>query len=315
MTSKPFISIITPAFNEEKSLSIFYEKLFEVLTSLDVKNEWIVVDDHSNDSTYQVLKNIARSDNRVRGVRLTRNYGSHRAITAGLHLATGDCAIVMATDLQDPPEIIPKLIEKWKRDIQIVWAVRSSREGETNVTKGLSRLYYWLMKRVVGIENLPSTGADFFLIDRKVIEALKLFKESNVSIFSLLTWMGFKQGKISYVKQARLYGKSGWTIRKKIRLVIDSITSFSHFPIRAMTYLGLSISMVGFLYAGFVFYLGMTDNTSPSGWHSLMVVILILGGFQLIMLGVLGEYLWRNFDESRQRPQFLIESDTSIRNK
>ena len=309
MTLKPFISIITPAFNEEKSLSIFYQRLFGVLNSLHINYEWMVVDDHSNDSTYTVLKNIADKDKNVHAVRLSRNHGSHKAITAGLHLATGDCAIVMATDLQDPPEIIPKLIDKWKSGFQIVWAVRSNREGETNVTKSLSRFYYWLMKRVVGVEELPSTGADFFLIDRKVIDALKLFKESNVSIFSLLAWMGFNQESIFYVKQARMHGKSGWTFRKKMKLVIDSITSFSHFPIRLMTYIGFIAAFSGFVYALFVIYnfvLGQPD----SGWSSLMVVVLILGGFQLIMAGILGEYLWRAVDESRRRPQFLIESST-----
>jgi dolichol-phosphate mannosyltransferase len=309
MTLKPFISIITPAFNEEKSLSIYYERMFEVLKSLDVNYEWMVVDDHSSDSTYRVLKNIAGKDKNVRGVRLSRNYGSHKAINAGLHLATGDCAIVMASDLQDPPEIIPELINTWKRGIQIVWAVRSVREGETNVTKGLSRLYYWLMKRVVGVEDLPSTGADFFLIDRKVIEALKLFKESNVSIFSLLSWMGFKQDRISYVKQARIHGKSGWTFRKKMKLVIDSITSFSHFPIRLMTYIGCIAAFSGFAYALFVIY-NFVSGYPDTGWSSLMVVVLILGGFQLIMAGILGQYLWRAVDESRRRPQFLIESST-----
>ena len=314
MISKPFISIITPAFNEEKSLSIFYERLFDVLTSLDVNYEWMVVDDHSSDSTYRVLKNIADKDKNVRGVRLSRNYGSHKAITAGLHLARGDFAIVMATDLQDPPETIPKLIKKWKEGAQIVWAVRGTREGETAVTKGFSRFYYWLMKRVVGIKDLPSTGADFFLIDKKVIEALKLFKESNTNIFSLITWMGFKQDRISYVKQARLHGKSGWTLRKKLRLVIDSVTTFSHVPIRFMTYLGIIIALIGFMYACFVFTNALSGIPIP-GWSSLIIVITLLGGFQLIMIGILGEYLWRVLDESRQRPQFLIESDISIMDK
>jgi|MDTC01.1.fsa_nt_gb dolichol-phosphate mannosyltransferase len=309
ISGKKLLSIITPAFNEEKNLSFLYERIKKVFNNLDDNYEWIVVDDHSSDSTYQVLENIARSDNRVRGVRLSRNYGSHKAIAAGLHLVTGDCAVVMAADLQDPPETIRRLIDKWELGAQIVWAVRSVREGETAITKGFSRIYYLLMKRVVGIENLPSTGADFFLIDRKVIEALKLFKESNVSIFSLLTWMGFKQDRISYVKEARLHGKSGWTFRKKRKLVLDSITSFSHFPIRIMTYIGFLIAFFGIIYSLFVINNALLGNPI-SGWTSLMVVILVIGGFQLVMLGILGEYVWRTLDESRKRPQYLIQEDT-----
>ena len=300
------ITIITPALNEEKNLVLFHERLLKVFSKLDEKYEWIIVDDHSSDFTYKVVKDIAEQDQYVYGVRLARNSGSHKAITTGLHLAKGDSAIVMAADLQDPPETIPDLIDKWKEGKQIVWAVRSIRMGETTVTKVTSRFYYWLMRKVVGIKKLPSTGADFFLIDRKVIEALKLFKESNTSIFSLLTWMGFKQDRIFYIKQERLHGRSGWTFRKKMRLLIDSVTSFSHFPIRFMTYLGISIAFIGFLYACFVINNALS-GIPISGWSSLIIVIIILGGFQLIMIGILGEYLWRVLDESRRRPLFLIE--------
>ena len=300
------ITIITPALNEEKNLVLFHERLLKVFSKLDEKYEWIIVDDHSSDFTYKVVKDIAEQDQYVYGVRLARNSGSHKAITTGLHLAKGDSAIVMAADLQDPPETIPDLIDKWKEGKQIVWAVRSIRMGETTVTKVTSRFYYWLMRKVVGIKKLPSTGADFFLIDRKVIEALKLFKESNTSIFSLLTWMGFKQDRIFYIKQERLHGRSGWTFRKKMRLLIDSVTSFSHFPIRFMTYLGISIAFIGFLYACFVINNALS-GIPIKGWSSLIIVIIILGGFQLIMIGILGEYLWRVLDESRRRPLFLIE--------
>lgn len=307
-------SVITPVYNESESLANFHERLMKIIHELDIKYEWIIVDDHSSDSSYDYIADIAMKNECIRGIRLSKNHGSHLAITAGLHLSKGDSAIVMATDLQDPPETIPKLIKKWKEGAQIVWAVRGTREGETAVTKGFSRFYYWLMKRVVGIKDLPSTGADFFLIDKKVIEALKLFKESNLSIFSLLTWMGFKQDRISYVKQARLHGKSGWTFRKKLRLVIDSVTTFSHVPIRFMTYLGIIIALIGFMYACFVFTNALSGIPIP-GWSSLIIVITLLGGFQLIMIGILGEYLWRVLDESRQRPQFLIESDISIMDK
>ena len=312
-------TVITPVYNEAESLPHFHEQLLKVINKLGIKYEWIIVDDHSNDSTNKIIKSIAEKNIHIHGIRLAKNYGSHIAISAGLHLANGDSAIVMAADLQDPPGVIPELIEKWRHGKQIVWAVRSLRRRETPVTKGTSRLYYWLMRKVVKIKDLHLTGADFFLIDRKVIDAFKLFKESNLSIFLLLTWMGFKQDNIFYIKQARQYGESGWTLRKKIKLVVDSITSFSHFPIRTMTYIGFIIAFGGLIYAMIIIYNALLGDPAP-GWSSLlnwqdmgprtiMVVLLVLGGFQMIMLGVLGEYIWRNLDESRRRPLYLIEEN------
>ena len=303
------ISVITPAFNEKDNLRLLYERIHKVFSQIDEKFEWVIIDDHSNDLTYDVIKNITQKDNRVRGYRLAKNYGAQIAIKAGLNLALGDCAIVMAADLQDPPETIPKLIQKWKQSAQIVWAARTFREGETIVTKGFSRFYYWLMKKILNINDLPSMGADYFLLDREIIESLKLFQESNGSILSLLHWMGYRQTTIYYVKQERKYGQSGWTFRKKMRLLIDSVLSFSHFPIRFMTYVGMWIALIGFLYACFVFNNALSGIPIP-GWSSLIIVITLLGGFQLIMGGIIGEYLWRVLDESRRRPQFLIEATT-----
>ena len=302
-------SIITPVYNEENNLHLLHARLIKVFAEIGDEYEWIIIDDHSSDSSYEIIKNLATENNNVYGMRLSKNYGSHRAITAGLSIVKGDLAIVMASDLQDPPETIPEMINKWKTGTQIVWAVRNIRMGETTLTKALSLFYYWIMRKVLGMKDLPETGADFLLMDRTVIEALKLFKESNMNIFSLLNWMGFKQDNILYDKQARLHGESGWTFRNKIKLLIDSVTSFSHFPIRFMTYMGISIAFVGFLYACFVFNNALSGIPIP-GWSSLIIVITLLGGLQLIMIGVLGEYLWRVLDESRRRPQFLIESST-----
>ena len=304
--SKFLYSIITPVYNEEKNLHLLHDRLIKVFAEIGGKYEWIIIDDHSSDSSYEIIKNLATENSNVYSMRLSKNYGSHKAITAGLSIVKGDLAIVMASDLQDPPETIPEMINKWQTGTQIVWAVRNIRIGETTLTKALSLFYYWIMRKIVGMKDLPETGADYFLIDRTVIEALKLFKESNMNIFSLLNWMGFKQDNVLYDKQARLHGKSGWTFRKKIKLLIDSVTSFSHFPIRFMTYMGIGIASIGFLYACFVFNNALSGIPIP-GWSSLIIVITLLGGLQLIMIGVLGEYLWRVLDESRRRPLFLIE--------
>jgi dolichol-phosphate mannosyltransferase len=279
------------------------------LDSIGLDWEWIVVDDHSMDETFSIIEEMAHRDRRVCGIRLARNIGSYSALTCGLHEARGDCAVVMAADLQDPPETIPALLKQWGAGAQVVWAVRSQRGGEKLSTIALSRLYYWIMRRIVGLRELPAAGADFFLIDRRVLDALRQFKEINVSITALMTWMGFRQASITYIKKARLYGRSGWTLEKKLKLVADSVTSFTYLPIRLMSYVGFLVAFLGFAYAGVVVFNALTGEPAQ-GWSSLMVVVLIIGGVQMLMMGVLGEYLWRALDESRQRPRYLIEATT-----
>ncbi|MEW6715921.1 MAG: glycosyltransferase family 2 protein [Chloroflexota bacterium] len=303
---RPFITIVTPAYNEAKNLPVLYQRLLDVLDGLEADWEWIVVDDHSADGTFELLTSLAEQDGRLRGFRFSRNFGSHMAITCGLNHAQGDCAIVMAADLQDPPEEIPQLVIEWQRGAQVVWAVRARREGENVAYLSFARLYYALMRRTGALRNLPAEGADFFLVDRRVIEAFNQFHESQISILALITWMGFHQVIIRYKKLPRLHGSSGWSLEKKLKLVVDSITSFTYFPIRVMTYVGLTTAFVGFLYAGLVVW-NAWRGLPPQGWASLMVAFLVIGGIQMIMMGVLGEYLWRALYESRNRPRYIIE--------
>ena len=305
----PMLSIITPAYNEALNLPVLYQELTAVLSSLTLEWEWIIVDDHSGDETFTIIEQIANRDPRVRGFRFARNFGSHRAVTCGLRNARGNCAAVMAADLQDPPATLPALLKQWDSGAQVVWAVRSRREGEKVSTIGFARLYYFLMRRLVGLHQMPPTGADYFLIDRRVMDALSQFKENDVSIFALITWMGFRQSTITYDKKPRLHGTSGWTLEKKLKLVVDSITSFTYLPIRMMSYLGFLVALVGFLYAAAVIFNAITGNPAQ-GWSSLMIVVLVIGGIQMLMMGILGEYLWRALAESRQRPQYLIEATT-----
>jgi dolichol-phosphate mannosyltransferase len=303
------LSIITPAFNESSNLPLLYQRLRRTLNGLDLRWEWVVVDDHSADATFEVAAEIARRDERVRVFRFARNFGFHMASRCGLRYAEGNCAVIMASDLQDPPELVPKLLAKWYSGSQIVWAARNQRKGERLTTIGFSRLYYALMRHVVGMKEMPAAGADFFLIDRVVMDALGEFNESNVSTMALITWMGFRQDTITYDKEARVHGRSGWTLEKKLKLALDSVTSFTYLPIRFMSYLGLIVAVAGFLYAAVI--VGHAFSGNPvHGWSSLMVVVLVVGGIQMLMMGVLGEYLWRALDESRQRPRYLIEAST-----
>jgi dolichol-phosphate mannosyltransferase len=300
--------VVTPAHNEAENLSALFERLRRVLDPLGLEWEWVIVDDHSSDATFSVATELARRDTRVRCLRFSRNFGSHVAITCGLEHASGRCVAVMAADLQDPPETLPALLEQWRLGAQVVWAARDRREGEEAGTLALSRLYYLLMRRVVGIPEMPATGADFFLIDRAIVNALQGFNEHNSSLFALITWMGFRQATISYAKEPRQHGRSSWTLRKKLKLFTDSITSFTYLPIRLMSYAGIVTALAGFAYAAFIFAHALAGNR-VQGWSSLMVVVLVASGFQMLMMGVLGEYLWRALDESRRRPRYLIEAE------
>lgn len=304
----PLISIVTPAFKESANLPILYDRLAKAL--VNVEWEWIVVDDHSPDNTFYVLSSLAASDPRIHAIRLARNSGSHAAVICGLSESAGDCAVVMASDLQDPPESIPLLLDKWRAGDQVVWAIRAEREGEDLSATGFSRIYYAMMRNLIGIRSMAPTGADFFLVDSDVIESLLRFNEANVSVLALIAWMGFRQGSVPYTKEARLYGSSGWTFGKKLKLVIDSVASFSYLPIRVMSALGFVFAAIGLVYAGVVF-VNALRGTPAQGWSSLMVVVLVLGGAQMVMMGILGEYLWRTLDQARSRPQFIIEARTS----
>jgi len=305
------ISIITPAFNESSNLPLLYSELKKNLDSIGMDWEWLIVDDHSSDNTYDVASGMAGEDPRIKVWRFARNHGSHMALRCGFDNATGDCAVVMAADLQDPPETIPELVKKWREGFHVVWAVRKQREGEKIFTLGFSRLYYFLMRKFVGLKEIPSTGADFFLIDKKVLNTLRQFKEANVSILALLTWIGFKQTSIFYNKKARIHGKSGWDFEKKLKLVADSITSFTYKPLRWMSYLGFLVALFGIGYSIYAIIYYFFLGSPVMGWTSLIVAVLILGGLQMMMMGILGEYLWRSLDESRRRPRYIIECDAS----
>jgi dolichol-phosphate mannosyltransferase len=301
------LTIVTPAYNEAANIPLLYAQLVEVLAHSGMRWEWIIIDDHSADSTFSAASELAEGDARVSVYRFSRNYGSHMALRCGLGKSQGDCVIGMAADLQDPPALIPELVEKWKGGAHVVWAARENRTGEKQSTLLFSRLYYRIMRDVVGFKQLPLDGADFFLIDRRVVAALRQFSEKNVSLFALISWLGFDQQVLTYDKHARQHGKSGWSMEKKIKMAVDSMTSFSFKPIRLMTIAGLILSSLAFIYL-LVVLLNYIAGAAPEGWTSLMAAILLIGGLQIMMIGILGEYIWRSLDESRQRPLYTIEA-------
>lgn len=299
------LSIITPFYNEGESLHHYREQVETLADSLNLDVEFVLVDDHSRDKSPEIARNWALTDPRFQYLRLSRNCGSHTAISEGLHHCKGDCAILLAADLQDPPEIVPQLLERWRMGNDVVWAVRDGREGITWSTKLFSNTYYRMM-RWLALPEMSATGADFVLIDRKVIDAFKQVREKNTSVLAMILWLGFNQSYIKYVKRARQAGHSKWTLSKKVKLFVDSIVSFSYAPIRLMSMSGILVGAIGILYACTVivnYFLG----DPIQGWSSLMVIVLVLSGFQLSMLGILGEYLWRAFDQSRGRPAYVLE--------
>ena len=307
-TGAPLLTVVTPAYNEADNLPLLYAKLCEVLDGLEAW-EWIVIDDHSGDATYAGLTDLAAKDPRVRAVRFSRNFGSHRAILCGLERMRGQCAVVMAADLQDPPEIVPQLLAKWKEGMKVVWAVRSKREGVGAWSLFMSRTYFFLMRRFVGLKNMPAEGADFMLLDRRVCEALKLFPEKNFSVFAMITWMGFPQTGVYYDKKARLHGKSGWSLEKKFKLAIDSMISFSFLPMRMISGLGFVSMLAGFIWLACMLAAPYTPDLGD-GWTKFAAALLLVSGLQWMMMGVLGEYLWRALDEARRRPRFIVEKST-----
>ena len=309
------LSLVIAAYNEELNLPKLYERMVGVeWHRFNVEIEMVFVDDHSRDGTSRVLRGLAAGDPRVKWLRLSRNFGSHKAFTAGLESASGDAAVILAADLQDPPECVPAMIEKWRAGAKVVWAVRGAHARESWCNKLAARLYYQLMRRYA-IADLPRTGADFLLMDRVVMDALHVAPERNTSLLALIQWMGFDQAQIVYTKEARQAGISKWTLSKRIKLAIDSFVSFSYVPIRLMSLLGFCSALLGFLYALFLGILRILYGAPIEGWTSLICVVLIMSGLQLIMLGVLGEYLWRTFDESRRRPRFLVEESHGIDRK
>lgn len=304
--STPVLTVVTPAYNEAANLPLMHERLISALDPA-ARWEWIIVDDHSADDTFAAAKALAKKDARVSCVRFSRNFGSHRAILCGLERMRGECAVVMASDLQDPPEIVPQLLDKWREGIKVVWAVRSKREGVSAGSLLMSRAYNFMMRRFVGLRNMPAEGADFLLLDRKVAEALKQFPEKNFSVFAMITWMGFPQAGVVYDKKARLHGKSGWSLEKKLKLAIDSMISFSYLPMRMISGFGFASVLAGTLW---LVWLLAGEPELGDGWTKFAAALLIVSGLQWMMMGVLGEYLWRALDEARRRPRFIVEKDT-----
>jgi polyisoprenyl-phosphate glycosyltransferase len=304
----PLLSIIIPVFNEEESLPYLIARLDTLVEQLqnELDIEIWLIDDHSTDKTPEMLHQTCDENPRYNFIRLASNSGSHIAILAGLKQSSGDCATMLAADLQDPPEFIPQMLEHWRDGNQVVWGVREAREGISRREVFLANLFYRLLNTFSNVK-LPPTGADYSLLDRVVIDALLQSVGANPSLALDIARLGFQQIEIPYIKEERKHGVSKWNLRKKLNAFADAFVTTSYMPLRLMSYLGILVSAIGFIYAIIIVIFRLTNIVAVDGWAALMVVVLVFGGFQMIMLGIIGEYLWRTLEHSRKRPLYFIE--------
>ena len=302
------LSIIIPVYYNEMNLHDLYVDLNQKVLSKVKDYELIFVDDGSQDKSYEIIHELSKEDKNIRSLKLSRNFGSHAAILAGLNACTGDCAVMKTADLQEPSEMILEMYQKWIEGNNVVLAIRSDR-NDSAVSNFFSNLYYKIIRQFV-LKTMPLGGFDCFLIDRKVIEVLRGMDEKNTSLMGQILWAGFKTDKIYYTRLKREKGKSRWTLQKKIKLVIDSVLSFTHLPVRIMTVIGLSFFFFSLLWAAYLIYLRVFGGINLEGWTTLMVFNLFSSGLILLMLGIVGEYLWRNFDATRTRPVYIVEESS-----
>ena len=301
------ISILIPAYNEAPVLDQLMTRLGNLAQQVkDYDFEFLFVNDGSKDKTLEIIKGFAEIDPRVSYINLSRNFGKELGMIAGLDHVTGDATVVIDADLQDPPELIPEMIKLWEEGYDDVYAKRKSREGETALKKFTSRMYYKTLQSITRIPIQEDTG-DFRLLDRRVVEALKEFRESQRNTKAMFSWVGFHKKEILYDRDPRAAGETKWNYVKLIELAIDGITSFTTAPLRIATYAGILVSLGTFIYLIILVFRTIFFGTDLAGYPSTMAVILFLGGVQLLSLGIIGEYVGRIFNETKQRPLYLIE--------
>jgi len=301
------LSIVVPVYFNAESLPALAEKFRSLAVGPLAGDslEFVFVDDGSGDDSFTVLRRLAEGDARFRLLRLSRNFGSNAAILAGLTYARGDAAVVISADLQDPPELIPDLVAAWRRGSEVVLAARKSR-NDPSISALFARTTNRLLRRFV-FRDFPPEGFDFMLVDRCVMDVMARMAEKNSYIFGQALWVGFRREVVYYDRQERPWGTSRWTLTKKVKYLIDIFTAFSYLPVRLASTIGVALAGLGFLYALLVIALRLVGDVPVTGWASLTTVVLITSGVQLILLGVLGEYLWRVLDESRHRPPFIVD--------
>lgn len=301
------ITLLIPAYNEEPVLPALYERLTALADKqTDYEFEFLFINDGSRDRTLEIIMNFAKRDTRISYVNLSRNFGKEIAMIAGIDHVASDALVIVDADLQDPPELIPDMIKLWEQGYDDVYAKRRSREGETWLKKFTSEQYYKLLQRVTHVPIQEDTG-DFRLLDRRVVESIKQFRESQRNAKAIFSQVGFNKKEILYDRDPRVAGETKWSYSKLLDLAISGITSFTTAPLRVASLLGMVVSLVSFIYILYLVIRPLFGVPTGDGYSSLMAVILFLGGVQLLSLGIIGEYIGRIFNETKQRPLYLVE--------
>jgi dolichol-phosphate mannosyltransferase len=310
MNSKasPVFSVIGPVYNEAEILPSFFTRIRDVMENIGEPWELILVDDGSGDGTTEIIKELAREDPHVRPVVFSRNFGHQIALTAGLDYSRGQAVVVIDTDLQDPPEVIPDLIAKWREGFEVVYAVRAEREGETRFKKATASFFYRFINRITDVD-IPLDTGDFRLMDRKVVDVLNTMREKHRFTRAMASWVGFKQIGVEYKREARTAGETKYPFRKMFHLALNAITSFSYFPLQLATYFGFICAGASALAIVVVIMMRLTGNQAFFGQATTLTAVLFLGGVQLISLGILGEYIGRLYDEAKGRPLYIVRED------
>ncbi len=301
---KAELSVVLPVFNESENLPELRERLTKVLDATRLAWEIVFVDDGSRDASFEMMSGYAAEDPRLVVVRFSRNFGHQMALTAGVDAARGRVIAVMDADLQDPPELLPEMLKKVDEGYEVVYAVRTAREGETAFKKGTAHAFYRLMRRWTNVE-IPVDVGDFRLMGPRAAAAFRRLRERHRFIRGMTAWVGFRQIGVPYVRPPRTRGETKWPLKKMLRFATDALTSFSYVPLQLSSWLGFAVSLFAFFYIAVVLVLKILRINIP-GWTTLMVFILLLGGVQLILIGVLGEYLGRIYEEVKHRPLYLV---------
>jgi len=298
-------SVIVPMYNEEEVIEYTYERLKLVMDNTNEAYELIFVNDGSKDRTVELISMICDFDPNVRLINFSRNFGHQIAISAGMDYAQGDAIIVIDADLQDPPEVIIDMIAKWKEGFEVVYGKRLKRKGETMFKKMTAKLFYRTLRSLTNVDIPVDTG-DFRLIDRKVCDVLRGLKEKNRFVRGLVSWIGFNQTMVEYEREERFAGETKYPLKKMIAFAIDGITSFSYKPLKIATYIGFTLSITSFLYLLVVIFQKLFTGTTIAGWASIVAVNLLFNGIILMLLGIIGEYIGRIYDESKNRPLYIV---------
>jgi glycosyltransferase involved in cell wall biosynthesis len=300
------LQIIVPVFNEQEVVDLFYEKMKQILTTCDVDWSILFVDDGSTDGTVQHIEFLRHKDNRIGYITLSRNFGKEYALTAGLDHADADVVVVIDVDLQDPPELIPQMLDLWSEGYDVVYATRKAREGETYLKKATASWFYKIINKMSNI-SIPKDTGDYRLLDIKAVRAINKLRESNRFMKGLFAWVGYKQKAIYFDRKERAAGTTKFNFSKLFSFAIDGITSFSYVPLKFATWIGTIVALLSFAYGIKVIAKALIFGGDPQGYPTMMVVILFLGGIQLMALGIIGEYLGRLFEENKRRPLYLID--------